>query len=83
MRSAFSVVPAKVLTFKFCLSALKKKFDLPSVLVNCRDSRRAEVEVVGEQIYVPVVILVPHGEQRESVGVSTRVKLRKVALRKA
>ena len=68
MYSAFSLVPTKVLTFRFCFRALKKQLDLPAVFVNCRqvDGTKFKVIVSGynisnltKRIYQKNTVLIP------------------------
>jgi len=60
MRRAFSLVPTKLFTLRFCFSALKEQLDLPAVFVDGRDGGGAELHQVGQQLDLPLAGRIPH-----------------------
>src|SRR5450432_1575447 len=71
MRRAFSLVPTKDLTFKFCLSALKNisiSQNLPAVFVDGGDGRGAKLLQVGQQFDLALVDGVPHHHTPQQAG---------------
>ena len=67
MRRAFSVVPTKVLTLRFCLRALKK-IDLPALAVDLGQGGGPEPEVVGEDLDLPLLVSVPDDDAPQPIG---------------
>src|SRR5208283_1124809 len=59
MRSAFSLVPTKLLIFRFCLRALKNSSISPAIFVDVGDGGSPEAEVIGQQHDLALIRLIP------------------------
>ena len=49
------------------LERFEKQLYLPPVLVNRRDGRRTEIEVIGEQVDVSILLLVPNRDDPQQM----------------
>src|SRR5277367_1045776 len=60
MRRAFSLVPTKLFTLRFCFKRFEEQFDLPAVFVNSRNGGSAELHQVRQQLDLAFADCVPH-----------------------
>lgn len=54
--------------FQVLLEHLEKQFDLPTVLVDGRNGRGAEFQMIGQQNDLPIMLLVPDDDAPEEMG---------------
>src|SRR5450755_149261 len=66
--SAFRLVPTKLFTFKVLFEGFEKQFDFPAVLVDGGDGGGPEVQEIGQEDDLALVVRIPNHHTPHGMG---------------